>query len=176
MTVRTGDYGWRQGLWGLLLLALIVCAGCETPGGSAKKPLAPMLLGKQNWDTWLEKTGWPPYTDEAVAFMHPKLNTLARLQQEKRPEFLIFGGSWCPDTEAQLPRIMKILEASAVPPDRIQIYGVDYRRREFTGTARTYRIDKIPTVVVLVNGKEAGRIVEFPRKTWEDDFIDILSR
>ena len=72
--------------------------------------------------------------------------------------------------------VMKILNLASVPIGNVRIFGVDREKREPTGTAGKWNIDKVPTVVILSQGKELGRIVEFPEANWEDDILKILSR
>jgi hypothetical protein len=36
------------------------------------------------------------------------------------------------------------------------------------------KINKVPTMIIIKNGKEIGRIEEFPEDTWENDLIKIL--
>lgn len=54
--------------------------------------------------------------------------------------------------------------------------GVDREKREPSATAEKWNINKVPTVVVLSQGKELGKIVEYPEANWEDDILKILSQ
>lgn len=135
-----------------------------------------MVVGKKTWQEWQKETGWKPYPDDRLSFADSMRDRLLQLQKERDATFLIFGASWCPDTESQLPRIMRIMETSSIPSDRVILFEVDRHLTEPTGTAGTFAIQRIPTLIILVKGEEIGRIVEFPEVSWEDDLIAVLSR
>jgi hypothetical protein len=72
--------------------------------------------------------------------------------------------------------IMAILEQAEVPAERIKLYGVDRSKTEPSGTAAREGIQRVPTLVIHSKAGEMGRIVEYPKATWEDDMTGILSR
>ena len=88
--------------------------------------------------------------------------------------FLIFAGSWCEDSESQVPIIFQIIKKAEIADSQIQLFGINREKQEHTGTATKFKIEKAPTLVILHNGKEIGRISEFPDKSWEQDIINLL--
>jgi thiol-disulfide isomerase/thioredoxin len=135
-----------------------------------------MLLGEITWEAWKAGAGWVSYSADDFQPSETKIKEIARFATEKEAAFLIFGGSWCSDTEHQLPMVVKILHLASVSTGNVRIFGVDREKREPTGTAEKWNINKVPTVVILSQGKEIGRIVEYPEAGWEDDILKILSR
>jgi hypothetical protein len=173
------------GMWvGLVLLALILAAGCQTTtvadrpatakGSSEADPLGKTILGETTWTGWQAETGW----EAADWYRLPpeKAAALKQLQQKSQSSFLIFGGSWCKDTHQQLGMIMAILEQAGVPAERVKLYGVDRSKTEPSGTATKNAIQRVPTLAIMSRSGEMGRIVEYPQATWEDDMIRILAR
>ncbi len=89
---------------------------------------------------------------------------------------VIFAGTWCEDTHFVLPKFFEMQEASGFPEDRITMYGVD-RNKKTTGTlAEDYKIIDVPTIIVMKDGREVGRIVEYGKTgKWDEEFGKIFS-
>ncbi|MCX7736397.1 MAG: thioredoxin family protein [Candidatus Kapabacteria bacterium] len=136
----------------------------------------PMLIGKFNWNEWLAKTEWDNTEFLKYNPSHNKIETLKTLISEKQCSFLIFGGSWCGDTKSELPKIFKIFTLCELELDKIPIIGVDRQKLEPSGFSLNYKIERVPTLIVLSDNQEIGRITEFPNTTWEDDLIEILEQ
>ncbi|MGA2298573.1 MAG: hypothetical protein ABSG15_13590, partial [FCB group bacterium] len=58
--------------------------------------------------------------------------------------------------------------------DKIDLYGVDRQKQEPTGTATLYKLEKVPTMIIFAGESEIGRIVETPKKSWDEDIVDII--
>jgi hypothetical protein len=64
-------------------------------------------------------------------------------------QITILLGTWCSDSQREVPKLMKILDA----------------------------IKKVPTIVVEKYGKEIGRIIETPQSgSLERDLLDIIKK
>ena len=82
--------------------------------------------------------------------------------------FVIFGGTWCEDTQFVLPKFYKIQEATGFPEDRITIYAVDRNKNTTGNLAYAMNITHTPTIVVMKDGREVGRLVEYGKTgNWE---------
>jgi len=104
--------------------------------------------------------------DAAIAdSLKPKLESV---------EIKIVMGTWCSDSQREVPRFFKILEHINFPPEKVQIICVNSSK-----TAAEYRvnvgdIEFVPTFFIMLEGVEIGRIVETPTNSLEKDFLDIL--
>jgi len=98
-----------------------------------------------------------------------RLRTLAR---EVRIE--VYFGSWCSDCAAHIPAFFKILDLVDSPLIRVDYTGLPRDREKRGPYTRGREISRIPTIIVSIDGREAGRIVETPRKTLEEDLASIL--
>ncbi|WP_121353976.1 thioredoxin family protein [Flavisolibacter nicotianae] len=76
---------------------------------------------------------------------------------------LIFGGTWCGDTKHLLPNFLATTDAAGLSPNRITLLGVDRNKKTLFNLAETFNIINVPTFIVLKNGKEIGRVVEYGR-------------
>ncbi len=85
---------------------------------------------------------------------------LRQLREDGRPvEVKVFFGSWCPHCEQVLPRVLKVAEELEGSGVRLSFYGLP-RGRGFSIDAEVKRFDieTVPTGVVLIDGREVGRI------------------
>lgn len=136
------------------------------------------IIGNVPIESWFEQTQWKflepnNYLCDSVLIKDLRLATRLR-----KYEFYIFGGSWCSDTESELPKIVLVLRRICTSDSNIYLFGVDRQKREPSGTAERFNIERVPTLVVIESGIEIGRIVEYPRPnfTWCDELNIILSQ
>lgn len=134
----------------------------------------PMLIGNFFWNEWLKETGWDNSGFLSYNPSDEKINTIKKLISEKNITFLIFGGSWCSDTKSELPKIFKIFSLCDLDINKIEIIGVDRQKSDPSGKSMLHHIERVPTLIILSENTELGRITEFPVISWEDDLIKIL--
>ena len=84
-------------------------------------------------------------------------------------EVKILFGTWCHDSEREVPRMLKLLAASGVREENISLIALDILKEEPQGRARALRVDYTPTFIFFSDGKEQTRIVERPIKSLEKD-------
>lgn len=89
-------------------------------------------------------------------------------------DVLVFYGQWCVDSKREVPRFMRIVEASGWERGRIRYYALDRSKKSGDGLTDKYSVELVPTFIFLRNNEELGRIVESPRATLEGDMIQIL--
>jgi thiol-disulfide isomerase/thioredoxin len=83
-------------------------------------------------------------------------------------------GTWCMDSKIQVPRFMKIMDALAIPAEKISMIALDSRKEALVIDMGPYSIERVPTFIFYRDGKEIGRIVESPRKSLEKDILKIV--
>lgn len=97
-----------------------------------------------------------------------------------RTELLVFIGTWCSDSQREVPRLYKILDTAGYPDSQLRLIGVDDHPNRYNqspgGETRQWGIEYVPTIIVLQGGKERGRIVEYPEDTLEKDLLGLLAR
>lgn len=126
-------------------------------GRSAELRNKPWLLGAQ------DLAGMRAYSREyregasAYAYSQP---VVRQLREESRPvEVKVFFGTWCPHCQTVLPRVLRVAEELQDSQIRLSFYGLP-RGPGFTDDpeVQKFDIDSVPTGVVLVDGREVGRI------------------
>jgi hypothetical protein len=84
-------------------------------------------------------------------------------------------GTWCPDSRKQVPRFMKIIDAWSFPEKDITYIGVDDAKISPVGEYSQLGIERVPTFIFYKNNIEAGRIIENPLTSLEQDIVNILT-
>ncbi|AWG23956.1 thioredoxin family protein [Flavobacterium kingsejongi] len=105
----------------------------------------------------------------------PDAATVTLLQQYIHTiQIVIYMGNWCQDCREQVPAFYKILDGISFEEGKLLVVGMD-RDKNIPGKEIPLPdIQRIPTFIVLQQGKEIGRIVEKPVISLENDLLNIL--
>jgi len=103
-------------------------------------------------------------------------DSLVKLISKKIRKFdiTIVFGSWCSDSEQQVPRFYKILDHSKFKDSHLKIIAVNRSKSTMEVDIEDLNIERVPTFIVYKKGKETGRIVETPINTLEEDLWKIV--
>lgn len=82
---------------------------------------------------------------------------------------LLFFGTWCHDSEREVPRLLKLLETAGLNEENLALIALDYRKRDPQGRAAEYGVRYTPTAIFMRDGVEVGRIVERPSLSLRED-------
>jgi thiol-disulfide isomerase/thioredoxin len=119
-----------------------------------------------------------PDWEPNVAAYQPKTEALEALKKASEPVLIeIYFGTWCSDSKAHVPALFSVLDRADNPllqASYMALPRAKAERSRFIPADRT--IDKLPTFVVFLNGKEIGRIVETPAHSVEEDLAALLRR
>lgn len=132
---------------------------------------APNVLGPQSGAALLESSFG--YRWRAKSY-EPDAATLGRLRGEKRDvTVLTFFGTWCPHCARNMPSLLKIEQRLADARIRFSYHGLPPQGLSDVPEAAKYDVDSVPTAIVLVAGKEVGRI---PAAQWAapETAIDLI--
>ena len=91
-------------------------------------------------------------------------------------EVKILFGTWCHDSEREVPRMLKLLAASGVREENISLIALDIRKEEPQGRAKALDVRFTPTFVFFSDGIELGRIVERSTESLQADIKAIVGR
>lgn len=91
--------------------------------------------------------------------------------------FLIFGGTWCEDTEDILPKFFKVQELAGFPEERITVFMLDRFKKLAYTLPEAFNITHTPTFLIMKAGKEAGRLVEYGKTgNWQKELAEMIKR
>ena len=111
-------------------------------------------------------------------FFTPDTATLNVFEKAKssKIQFVIFGGTWCEDTQFILPKFFKLQEMTGLPDDQVTFFGVNEEKKSLGHIAEAFGITNVPTIIVMKDNKEIGRVVEYGKSgKWDKELADILS-
>jgi len=103
------------------------------------------------------------------------VNALAKVSGAKM-QLIVFGGTWCEDTQSILPKFFKLQEMSGVPDNVITLFGVNRMKVSLGHIAEALGVINVPTIIVMKEGKELGRVVEYGKTgKWDKELADIIN-
>jgi thiol-disulfide isomerase/thioredoxin len=92
----------------------------------------------------------------------PDAKAVAAFKQHANDfHLLVFAGTWCPDTQNLLPEFYRLTDASGYADSSITLIGVDNAKTTLDNLNKTFHLIDVPTFIVLKDGKEVGRVVEY---------------
>ncbi|MDR2122899.1 MAG: thioredoxin family protein [Flavobacteriaceae bacterium] len=142
----------------------------------------PMLIGRVTRDALTEPEFNDWYSREYDSYV-PDPKIIKNLKGKVRLYTIeVFFGTWCSDTQEQLPRFLKILDEVKYPEKYLKLYAVNKNKESFYGEQGQKAITNIPTFIVYKTvrnerrgHREVGRIVETPKGTLESELYRIIT-
>jgi thiol-disulfide isomerase/thioredoxin len=183
----------------LLILLLVCLGGCKTIKPAAEiKPeatrtpvpvtnVAPPAVNFSEQSTWLlgyfdlNRLTSEPYASWFVKGYddyHLNTDAINKLLDINKDGLTIkiVMGTWCPDSRREVPRFMRVLDIWQFPVSGVTFIGVDNAKLSPVGEYNNLDIQRVPTFIIYKNNNEAGRIIENPRTSLEQDIVNILTR
>ncbi len=103
------------------------------------------------------------------------LNKLLDISKDQLTIKIVMG-TWCPDSRREVPRFMRVMDIWQFPYAKITFIGVDNAKLSPVGEYDKLDIQRVPTFIIYKNNIEAGRIIENPLTSLEQDIVNILTR
>ncbi len=149
-----------------------------TATGEEPPPPVPVLTGELRWSDLATLPGWKKEHDGYV----PDGGALSQLRRAAGTyDVVVVLGSWCSDSEREVPRLVKVLEAVGGDRFRLHLVGVD-RTLVVEDPAVPAsllaggRAERVPTIFVLdENGQELGRVVETAEAPLEELLVEFVA-
>ncbi len=126
-----------------------------------EKPNEKTLKGIISREVLLSDTSFKWYAENLKGY---KANAAAveGLQKNKDSvQLLVFMGTWCEDSHTIIPKFYSLLDMAGFPQTRVTLIGVDRDKKTLSHLCEALNVTKVPTIIVMKNGKEMGRVVEF---------------
>ena len=148
----------------IFIFALV--SACSTAPKDLLGPIELHQLKQQPHSEWFtaEYDNYNPFTKTT--------DQLKPLVQDV--EITLFMGTWCADSQLQVPVFFRVLDAVDFEGD-VSIIAVDKDKKAPSGSATLNGITHVPTFIFYKDGKEINRIVESPVHFLEEDMLAILS-
>ncbi len=114
---------------------------------------------------WLKDTAQYKPDKRALGTLREKL-----LQYE----MVVVFGSWCEDSQRELPHLYRVLQEAGMPMEKVALYGLDRAKKGRDMEDKIFRVEKVPTIILFKNHREIGRIVETPKRSIEADLAQMI--
>ncbi len=175
-------------------LLLSIGHGCRPTREASDRQLIPEPTVTAGYSTnFMEQTTWllgyfnrdrmtmPPHSEWYTLGYdryQPDSGLINRLKNTDKGDLTIkiVLGTWCPDSRREVPRFLKIIDLMDFPVDKITFIGVDNEKAAPVGEYDKLNIQRVPTFIFYKNNIEAGRIIEVPLTSLEQDMINILDK
>ena len=106
---------------------------------------------------------------------NPKNEAIEIIKSKKNlVNYLIFAGTWCGDTKRELPKFYKIVDKCEISDENIILICVDRNKKSLDSLENNFNVKRVPTIIILKNNLEIGRIVERANESLEIDLANIL--
>ena len=155
-----------------VVLSVIIFSSCSIINKNNNSKMVLKGITSQNILTGNKNFSW---FDEGYKNYVPNqeiINSLKPLKNEIK--VIVIAGSWCGDTQRELPRFFKIMNSIGVPNNQIEMIMVDENKKTAAFNISVIQVSNIPTFIFFKDGKELGRIIEKPLVTLEDDLAKLL--
>ncbi len=167
----------RSILFVFLAMVLIGCATTKNQEVTSHTG-KPILLGKVD-RSGMEKAPYNEWFNATYSGYELDKTTLDKTDL-KGVEIKLFLGTWCGDSQEQVPRFYKMLDYKKYPVKKMTVIALDNhpdrRKTSPGGEEKGWNIEYVPTFIVLKDGKEMGRIVEYPKASLEKDLAAIVAK
>ena len=106
----------------------------------------------------------------------PQSQAVAELKKNTTIEFIVFMGTWCGDSHFIIPKFFSLLDQAGYPQNKVTLIGVDRSKKTLSHLAEALNIINVPTIIVMKDGKEAGRVVEYGKYgIFDKELAEILA-
>jgi hypothetical protein len=182
----------------LFILLQVFFVGCKTTkpvseirtgvkqGTQAVSEQALPAINFSDQSTWLlgyfdpDKLTRAPYSDwyikgfDEYMFNSDAVNKLFDINKDDLIIKIIMG-TWCPDSRREVPEFMRILYIWKFPLSKVKFIGVDNTKHSPVAEYDSLNIQRVPTFIIYKKNIEAGRIIENPVTSLEQDMLNILT-
>jgi thiol-disulfide isomerase/thioredoxin len=76
-------------------------------------------------------------------------------------KMVVFFGTWCEDSQNLVPVFYRLVDKSAYPDSNITLIAVDRKKTTLDNLHTAFNIKSVPTFIVMKDGKEVSRVVEY---------------
>jgi hypothetical protein len=129
------------------------------------------LIGKVDIAQLHGIIGWENMDKDFSAYQ-PESEKISYLKakESRIEELTIFLGTWCSDSQEQLPKVFNVLQTVGLDKKSI-LYGVNRGKTEPKAEVEQFKVTKLPSIFVRFKSGEIIQILnEIPEVNFETDF------
>ena len=135
-----------------------------------------MLLGPIN-AAGLNQEPYALWFEENSKAYTPDMTLIEEIKPLLKPCYVkVFMGSWCEDSQREVPALLKLLDLAEFDSSQLEIIAMTHDKDTPENYEADYQIEFIPTIMFFKDGAELNRIVEYTQETLELDMLKILKQ
>ena len=158
---------------GLLMIAIFSSAQTQYEVTNDGEKI---LKGIITRDLIAKDTSFKWYGENLAGYKPNEAATNALKSKSNQLQLIVFGGTWCSDTKYILPKLFALTDAATFSQDRITLIGVDRDKKTISHLSEALGVINVPTIIVMKEGKEIGRVVEYGKTgVWDKELGEIIS-
>jgi cyclophilin family peptidyl-prolyl cis-trans isomerase len=136
----------------------------------------PTVIGELTSESLLRIV--PEYPERRAEYTpDPDITSYLATQVQPDDRILVILGTWCHDSQREVPRLLRILdELRALGTDiPVRFIAVDREKKEPSAMIEGLDVEMVSTIIYYRQESEIGRIVETPDGPLEDHLLRIVS-
>ncbi len=166
-----------QLMLGLLLMQMSMAQTPYTRSADPKDTSVTVLKGMITKYILMNESAFKWFSGSHDSYTAPETVVRTLADHSDKMSFILFGGTWCDDTQFILPKFFRLQELSGIPDSAVTFFGVDREKKTLGGLSEALHITNVPTIIVFSNGKEIGRVVEYGTTgKWETELAAIVKQ
>ena len=158
-----------------LLLIAITITSCSPKAKLAMHEDQKILVGKGSMKDLQQEPFIEWFSQGFKEYNLGEENEDAIEEKLKEYTITIFMGTWCEDSQNQVPKFYKILKEVDFPLRKATLITMSRDKTTPEQFEKGLNITNVPTFIFYKNGKEINRIVESPVISLEQDILNIIS-
>ncbi|MET0394836.1 MAG: thioredoxin family protein [Chitinophagaceae bacterium] len=120
-----------------------------------------ILKGILSRDLLEKDTAFSWYAENQKGYTPNETGLTALKNNADTLRLILFMGTWCEDSHFIIPRFFSLIDKAGFSSDRVTLIGVDRGKKTLGHLSEALHITNVPTIIVLKNGKELGRVIEY---------------
>ncbi len=134
-----------------------------------------VMIGKYTYQGVLNSPVFKTYIDEAIEEYTPYDDFLVDYKDSlNKISITIVFGSWCSDSQYEVPRMLMLLKSLDYPMEKLNIMAVDRHKEIPDIDIKELYIEYVPTFIFNKDKYEVGRIIEHASESLEADIASFL--
>lgn len=117
---------------------------------------------------------YPAFAEEYENF-EPNSAQLRDIQALAGKDVVTLFGTWCHDSEREVPRLLKLLELGNVQVKQLTLIAVSRQKEDPDGYSEKYELKYTPTIVISDDGAEVARVIERPKGNLAGDMASQIN-
>ncbi len=157
----------------MFLFMAVMINSCKENGISGDDNVITGQITRAQWND-LVRSDADKYTPDSAT-----LQQIQTLMDSGNYTFTMMAGTWSRDSRKELPKFFRLCDSLGIADQNLQLYCVNRHMQMsggMMGMQNVTDLNKVPTMIIMKDGVEIGRIVDHPKESWEKDMLNIMQQ